>query len=485
MPNTAACRRLGGSLTRGSAAVGQGTSLSRPSAHQAFRAAAGQESWRSPLYLALATSSAGGAVALCSSAPARAASTTAANTAVRPPAHGRGLVSCARSRPHQCAWESQNVDIVLYQYQVCPFCNKVRHRRRFAARALAPAHSAALTQVRAFLDYHDIPYRVVEVEPMRKKELQWSEYKKVRTPPPRGRVSLRWGTRPPPAACQRLTSPPPGTKVPVALVNGEQVNDSSDIISHIAQVTGVKHDTPEEQRAEEAQWREWVDSHLVHLLAPNIYRTVSESLQSFDYITSNSNFSTTEKMFIRCVRHAVTAGWSRGGDVWTPALTPCVRSYAGAAIMYAVANLVIKRKYKIGDPREDLYAAADQWVRARTPRLCHPRGLRSPGSLAHPLLDPAGWRAGRPELPGRRQAQHGGPVRLRRRQVPHGHGVRAAAATSGTRLPLVQLTPPPLPRSTGADVLRNTQIEPWYRRMESQVGDTLASPVPPDAVAHP
>jgi glutaredoxin len=46
----------------------------------------------------------------------------------------------------------------LYQYDPCPFCNKVR----------------------AVLDYHKLPYTVVEVNPMRKKELAFSkDYKKV------------------------------------------------------------------------------------------------------------------------------------------------------------------------------------------------------------------------------------------------------------------------------------------------------------------
>lgn len=31
----------------------------------------------------------------------------------------------------------------------------------------------------AFLDYHDIPYKVVEVNPLSKKEIKWSDYKKV------------------------------------------------------------------------------------------------------------------------------------------------------------------------------------------------------------------------------------------------------------------------------------------------------------------
>lgn len=31
----------------------------------------------------------------------------------------------------------------------------------------------------AFLDYHDVPYKVVEVNPLSKKEIKWSDYKKV------------------------------------------------------------------------------------------------------------------------------------------------------------------------------------------------------------------------------------------------------------------------------------------------------------------
>lgn len=31
----------------------------------------------------------------------------------------------------------------------------------------------------AFLDYYNVPYKVVEVNPIFKKEIKWSEYKKV------------------------------------------------------------------------------------------------------------------------------------------------------------------------------------------------------------------------------------------------------------------------------------------------------------------
>ena len=42
-------------------------------------------------------------------------------------------------------------------------------------------------------------------------------------------------------------------------------------------------------------WR----SRFVKLLPPNIYRNVTESLESFDYITTHGNFSAIEQMYTR------------------------------------------------------------------------------------------------------------------------------------------------------------------------------------------
>uniref|UniRef100_A0A672Z3X5 Prostaglandin E synthase 2-like n=1 Tax=Sphaeramia orbicularis TaxID=375764 RepID=A0A672Z3X5_9TELE len=67
--------------------------------------------------------------------------------------------------------------LVLYQYKTCPFCSKVR----------------------AFLDYHGLPYDIVEVNPVMRQELKWSTYRKV----------------------------------PILMVNGQvQLNDSSVIITY-------------------------------------------------------------------------------------------------------------------------------------------------------------------------------------------------------------------------------------------------------------
>ncbi|KAK1441041.1 hypothetical protein QVD17_06877 [Tagetes erecta] len=168
-------------------------------------------------------------------------------------------------------------DVVLYQYQACPFCNKVK----------------------AFLEYYDIPYKIVEVNPINKKEIKWSDYRKV----------------------------------PILMVDGEQMVNSSDIIDKIFQ---RMHSDSVSEDAETQKWRRWVDDHLVHVLSPNIYRSPSEALESFDYITSNGNFSFTERL---------------------------VAKYGGAAAMYFVSKK-LKKRHNITDERKSLYEAADTWVDA-------------------------------------------------------------------------------------------------------------------------
>ncbi|KAH0456993.1 hypothetical protein IEQ34_014900 [Dendrobium chrysotoxum] len=168
-------------------------------------------------------------------------------------------------------------DVVLYQYEACPFCNKVK----------------------AFLDYHNIPYKVVEVNPFGKKEIKWSDYKKV----------------------------------PILVVDGEQLVESSDIIDKLNQRIHPEKTILDE---EESKWRRWVDEHLVHVLSPNIYRTISEALESFSYITSHGNFSFHERLTAK---------------------------YAGAAVMYLVSKK-LKKKYNITDERAALYEAAETWSKA-------------------------------------------------------------------------------------------------------------------------
>lgn len=52
-------------------------------------------------------------------------------------------------------------------------------------------------------------------------------------------------------------------------------------------------------RREEIKWRKWADDWLVHLISPNVYRTPSEALASFDYIVREGKFGTFEGFFAK------------------------------------------------------------------------------------------------------------------------------------------------------------------------------------------
>lgn len=53
--------------------------------------------------------------------------------------------------------DNTGLKLTLYQYQTCPFCCKVR----------------------AFLDYYGISYDIIEVDPVLRQSIKWSQYKKV------------------------------------------------------------------------------------------------------------------------------------------------------------------------------------------------------------------------------------------------------------------------------------------------------------------
>jgi microsomal prostaglandin-E synthase 2 len=182
----------------------------------------------------------------------------------------------------------EKMAITLYQYAVCPFCNKVR----------------------AYFDYHNIPYNVVEVDPMGKKELvQFSkDYRKV----------------------------------PIAVINGNQVNGSGDIIAAVHRSILGSIDADKLAAADAASgsgdedWIKWVDDHLIHLISPNIYKTPTESMQAFEYIADNAKFSAWQRFTIR---------------------------YTGAAAMYMVGKKIAKR-YNIVDARAEMYEAINKWTDA-------------------------------------------------------------------------------------------------------------------------
>lgn len=205
----------------------------------------------------------------------------------------------------------------LYQYATCPFCCKTR----------------------AFLDYYNIDYEKVEVNPVTRKEIKFSDYRKV----------------------------------PFIKSEEHQINDSSLIISllkshflgkgdlntlltyypyledesqkgkgkgqyqnlyNIMYQQGFSHAQNKAIR-EEAKWRRWVDECFVHTLSPNIYRTMTESLQAMEYITSVGNFTDREQTIIY---------------------------YTGALAMYVIGKRVKTKHHLKKDVRQSLYEEANRWL---------------------------------------------------------------------------------------------------------------------------
>ena len=176
-------------------------------------------------------------------------------------------------------------EIILYQYKICPFCNGLK----------------------AFMDYFNLPYRCVEVNPTSKEEIKtWSpDYKKV----------------------------------PIVTIDGRQVNDSLTIIDDLVQML-VKNGTITASESERftgdsaKKWTDWSGKTLAVLLFPNITRNFSESWQAFAYVNDVPHFDTKAKLMNR---------------------------YLGPVAMWA-AQGKIKKKYNIDDEREELYNALKVWT---------------------------------------------------------------------------------------------------------------------------
>ena len=165
----------------------------------------------------------------------------------------------------------------LYQYAACPFCNKVR----------------------TILQYKGIDFETIEVHPLKKKEISFS---------------------------------PDYRAVPIYIDSrGVQVNDSTPIMRHIDQEFPEKKVFSKD--AEETQWLAWSEK-FVKGLPTAIYDTLSNSLQSFNYITKVGKFGWFEKISIKLT---------------------------GAFVMTLVAKKIRKRE-QIDNPQLFLREKAREWA---------------------------------------------------------------------------------------------------------------------------
>ena len=261
-------------------------------------------------------------------------------------------------------------DITLFQYCSCPFCCKSR----------------------TFLDYFGVSYNIVEVNPVLRQQLKWSQkYKKVP-------ILLAYQGTSHEAVSQQEQGEASSNKENSSQ-RIYQINDSSVIISSLGSyllsrrklddsdskqhqhntslddlgkilmnyqsvemededgkkrqeipnryflmlgdINDMELKKREQNLAEERHWRDWTDRVLVHSLSPNIYRTMPEALQAFNNFSAmgkwDEHFSTVERL---------------------------TAVYVGSAAMWMIGKRLKKRYALKDDVRETLYDNCRCWLKA-------------------------------------------------------------------------------------------------------------------------
>jgi len=139
--------------------------------------------------------------------------------------------------------------VKLYEFSLCPFCNKVR----------------------AGLEIKGIPFDSVEVSPRSKVELP---------PLPEGTPK----------------------KVPVLQSGADTVADSTTILNYLEEhfPTGVRfHPNDADARKRSDEIEEWVDSQFIEALPTVIYGTWGEAVQAARIVAGNSKLSGGQKLLVQ------------------------------------------------------------------------------------------------------------------------------------------------------------------------------------------
>ncbi|KAM4696949.1 prostaglandin E synthase 2 [Rhinophrynus dorsalis] len=218
-----------------------------------------------------------------------------------------------------------SLQLTLYQYKTCPFCSKVR----------------------TFLDYNKLPHKIVEVNPVLRREIKFSSYRKVPILIANAGSSLQLNDSSVIISVMKtfLVSKKSLEEIASYYPSMRAVNEKGKEVTEYNNKYWLMLNEQEteqvyltkEARAEEMKWRRWADDWLVHLISPNVYRTPREALSSFDYIVREGNFGTVEGVFAK---------------------------YVGATAMFFIGKRLKSRHNLKDDVRQDLYKAADDWVAA-------------------------------------------------------------------------------------------------------------------------
>lgn len=164
--------------------------------------------------------------------------------------------------------------VTLYQYQICPFCNINK----------------------ALLNYTNVPYEQIEVNPLTKSELKSLQSKSKAN---NDKNSYK--------------------KVPIAIIDNEHINDSTEINKELLKHPYIIHNLEAtkwndssnnnsivsiEQFAsskEAIKWTEFANKELAPILYPNICKSFSDSYDAFGYVHDVKTFTPLQKGLIRVI----------------------------------------------------------------------------------------------------------------------------------------------------------------------------------------
>ena len=113
----------------------------------------------------------------------------------------------------------------------------------------------------------------------------------------------------------------------------------------------------------------WVDGRFVHVLTPNIYRTLAEAMQTFDYITKTGNFGFMDRELARWSGVAIMV-CARACSQCACGVPPLRLTWPAAHVaQYTLSHTRLKKRHNITDERAALYEEVRPAV-ARTAALC-------------------------------------------------------------------------------------------------------------------
>ncbi|XP_067003253.1 prostaglandin E synthase 2 [Anabrus simplex] len=224
--------------------------------------------------------------------------------------------------------DNTGLKLKLFQYPTCPFCCKVR----------------------AFLDYFGFSYDIIEVNPVMRQQIKWSQYKKVPillVQVDNGYLQLNDSSMIISALTSYLHERDQGLpEVVKCYPTISYTDDDGSIKKEIMNryFLMFQEDIPKDRTKEnillERKWRKWADDVLVHMLSPNVYRTLDEAFQAFNWFSE-------------------VGEWDKHFPAWERFMIV----YVGAVAMWLISKRLKKRHSLKDDVRQSLYDECNVWLR--------------------------------------------------------------------------------------------------------------------------